>query len=42
MKKVILTVVVAGMIIGFVSPQELHSNSSSEGFSIQQKGNAGL
>ncbi|MDY7224630.1 hypothetical protein [Halalkalibacterium halodurans] len=38
MKKVILTLVTASLIFGFVSPQELHHSSSSEsGFTIQEK-----
>ncbi|MED4125569.1 hypothetical protein P4631_07305 [Halalkalibacterium halodurans] len=42
MKKVFLSLIAAGLIFGFVNPQELHHSSSSEsGFTIQEKGRTG-
>jgi hypothetical protein len=38
MKKVILTLVTASLIIGFIQPNQVYDNSSSEdGLTIQEK-----
>ncbi|BAB07731.1 hypothetical protein [Halalkalibacterium halodurans] len=42
MKNVFLSLIAAGLLFGFVSPQELSQNSSSgDGFTIQQKQSTG-
>ncbi|WP_276403782.1 hypothetical protein [Halalkalibacterium halodurans] len=41
MKSVMLSLIAAGLIFGFVNPQELNQHSSGDGFTIQEKQRTG-